>query len=497
MKTYKGVFRRNEFYTVLGRRQYNLWILVVVFVLVIGSLAFSTAGRSFLKKKMEDPFINWVNVSNEPELENFYKALEEGLKGEDSAIMRFEIDAVERNNYMVEFLEGGKRMIGRTLSSQSGLWEKILHPSNTMVCRFEDIKEGDFGWVVSADFLEGLGYGINEKDYPLFLSWAYRSQEGEHSIPIPLMAVVERLPDDIDFVTTNYFYEQRFDETHPFDVEDSSRYFNRVQFVSGSEDMQDTLRHFFDSVKVELEWEASEPYGLAYREAWLYSAIIYDTMVRLGQMDTLCRDICKKFPDVYRCYEYEFGKGFELNPDYVSVMFRNLTRVKEFQLWAKEKYGVRIDMAQIEAKENFNIFNNLAVGLCVAIILMAISFVSIFLYFLISAHFQKISKNLGTIMAFGLDNRNIVRIYTGVFMMLIILGLLVALVLLLSFQLIFQRCGIGYDLNGEVYPYLDLWNAWVGWVLLGILTLSGLVIVIFLSRKLKSTPGDLIYERTK
>jgi hypothetical protein len=173
-------------------------------------------------------------------------------------------------------------------------------------------------------------------------------------------------------------------------------------------------------------------------------------------------------------------------------MFQDLGKIKEFQTWAKDDFNIRIDMAQIEAKENFKTFQLLSLFLSSALILISILFIIIFLYFLINAHFQKISKNLGTIMAFGLDNNNIIKIYLLVFIRLVLYGLIPASITLASVQLLFHFLKIVRD-NGM--PYINMNDIWIYTVLLGIIVLSIIATYIIMGKKLKSTPGDLIYER--
>lgn len=492
---YNRIFIHNEFHTILGNRWHNFWILFAVFLLSVGALSVSRSGLEFLRVKMEDPFINWVNISNEPVLDKFFEELSSGQFSEQASITEhFNINAVEKNNFLVEFVKGNRRIIGRTLDYNSNLWEKILNETNIKynIKRTTPISERDFGWVVTADFLHNLGY--TEDQIPLFIS-IYSTISA--IVPIPILAVVDRLPDDIDFVTTNYFYEQKQDLSHPFDI-NQSKYFSPLQFVAEIDiaDAEQTQTLLSDMLAgIDLEWENPTIYEAAHQEATLLSAIVYDTTLTMDVLDSLCQTIEQIYPEIYRYYDYQFGTGYEMKPDYVSVMFNSLEKVKEFQKWSKDQFNIRIDMAQIEAKENFSLFNKLATGLCWAIVIMAGLFVLIFLYFLINSHFQKISRNLGTIMAFGLGMRSIIYIYLIVFIRLILTSLFMPVVLLAIVQYFLAFFGIGYELNGTVLPYFDMTDTWVLGFIGIILLMSATATLVFMNRKLHSTPGDLIYER--
>jgi hypothetical protein len=246
----------------------------------------------------------------------------------------------------------------------------------------------------------------------------------------------------------------------------------------------------------DLEWENSEDYYDAFKDAKIISAIVREDEDRYAEITQKCDEIIDNSKTkIYRYFEYDFGVGRDLKTDYISIMFNDLRQIKEFQKFAKEEFDIRIDMAQIDAKENFETFNNLATLLCAAIIAISIFFVVIFLYFLINAHFQKISKNLGTIMAFGINNKSMITIYLFVFMKLIIVGLLSAIMLLSLSQFVFWIFSCGYPLNSFTVPYLNMCDWLVMAVILLVLALSAGVTYYIMAKKLEATPGDLIYER--
>jgi hypothetical protein len=131
--------------------------------------------------------------------------------------------------------------------------------------------------------------------------------------------------------------------------------------------------------------------------------------------------------------------------------------------------------------------------LCLFIAIIAIAFVAIFLYFLIDSHFRRISKNLGTIMAFGLGNKQIIKIYLSVFLLMITVSLLSVIAALRLSEIVFNTMH-WWQYEGKM-PHFSLCDAWVIITILVIPLISTLATVIFLSNKLKATPGDLIFER--
>lgn len=95
-------------------------------------------------------------------------------------------------------------------------------------------------------------------------------------------------------------------------------------------------------------------------------------------------------------------------------------------------------------------------------------------------------------MAFGLDNAKIIQIYLSVFMRLVLSGLVPAVLLLIAIQMLLYFLNI---VRENSMPYINMNDIWIYAVLLGIIVLSIIATYVIMGKKLKSTPGDLIYER--
>jgi hypothetical protein len=504
MKKYNEIFLKNELRTIFGKKWINFWILLAVFLLTIGSLCFSRAGLDFLSKKMNDPFIKWVQVKEQGDFVNFQKDILAGTTKD-----KFSISTIESNNFILEYVFTADfkkwRVEGRTIAQNSQLLDKILDKENTIVKRQKEISQNDFGWIVTKDLMSNLGYE-DENNYPLFINYTYPGNmenidsmgitnfDGFIVIPIPIIAVVRQLPDLLDFITPSYFKQQLESHSNPFNISMHDIYYQDLILVveNPTQAIEEKISKQLSNsgLSYDEDWNATtDNFAQSLRDATKYRIIVRDSNVKL--LNLLADEICND-PNIYRYYNYEFDRGFQLTPDYMSFMFDDLNKVQNFAKWAKNPYGVRIDMAQIEAKNNFSIFNQLANGLCIAIIAISVLFIIIFLWFLIKSHFQKISKNLGTIMAFGLDNRSIIRIYLAVFMALVFFALTVATVLLLVTQYTFAFFGF---VRENAMPYLNMFDIWVISALGGILILSVIVTLFSMNTKLKATPGDLIFER--
>jgi hypothetical protein len=399
-----------------------------------------------------------------------------------------------------------KRVEGRTILYDSDLLNKILDDDNAVVTRPQKIDANDYGWIVTRDLMLRLGYE-DESHYPLYINYTFPGSTenlkkfglknvGDYfEIPIPIIAVVEQLPDLLDFIAPTYFMEQNASGSKPFIVPNHESYFTDLYLVAENPDadLESRLKTRFNNAGLLYDDDYFEKTSLAHllRPATQFRIIIRDSVYQT--LNQVVSEICEKEKDVYRTYDWAFDGGFRLQPNYLSFMFEDLSQVKAFSLWAKEKHGIRIDMAQIEAKENFNTFNILSSMLCLFIAIIAIAFVAIFLYFLIDSHFRRISKNLGTIMAFGLANKQILCIYLAVFLLMITASLLAVVAVLGVSEIVFNTMH-WWQYEGKM-PHFSFCDAWVIITILVIPLISALATVIFLSNKLKATPGDLIFER--
>ena len=80
---YFRLFVKREGKVVLGKNFSNLWLLAAVLTATFLAIAFSNASLDYLSYKMDDPFINWVDIKNEYGEGDFY-GLEAALDSEEN-----------------------------------------------------------------------------------------------------------------------------------------------------------------------------------------------------------------------------------------------------------------------------------------------------------------------------------------------------------------------------------------------------------------------------
>ena len=195
---------------------------------------------------------------------------------------------------------------------------------------------------------------------------------------------------------------------------------------------------------------------------------------------------------VRRVYDYNFSDYAIHEKAYLSVYFNTLTHVREFESFVNDDYHIKVDMSQVNAKENFNAVSIMAGILSWAIIVFAITCIILFIVNLLQSYFQKVQRNIGTFKAFGVSNRRL----TGVYVLIVGATILGAILIALTVTSLLQGgLALGGVLKDGTYNYLSLWSAKTILSIIIILVVSIATVYIVMERLLRQTPGDLIYDR--
>ncbi|MEO1451199.1 MAG: ABC transporter permease, partial [Bacteroidota bacterium] len=187
-----------------------------------------------------------------------------------------------------------------------------------------------------------------------------------------------------------------------------------------------------------------------------------------------------------------------LDYDYLAVNFVNTSSVRNFKDYLKEEFDLDIDMAQIEAKENFSFVTRLTRIISLVLIGLSVLSICLFVSSIFRRHLDKIRRNIGTFKAFGLDNGTLMQTY--LVLINVFIGISMAGGLLLAW--IFGALG-GIRLilrltqnkieAGE--SYFQLGNVWTLIAIGAVLLISFLVLYLTANKILRRSPGDLIYDR--
>ena len=208
-----------------GKRGFNFWVLVFIFLLAIISIGFGSASIKYLQYKMDDPFINWVDIIVHQKISdrNLKMPLEKFLS--DSTLREnIQFESPEANYLLnIDFRHQEKekniQLQGRSIDSHSSILPKILDKSNVVKRRALSLSDQELGLIVTQSTLNDLGYtGIPAFIY-LSLSYDEESCQriglsvgvnGSYPVAFPVVAVVRQLPGMNSFLFTKRFLQQNF-----------------------------------------------------------------------------------------------------------------------------------------------------------------------------------------------------------------------------------------------------------------------------------------------
>ena len=512
MKEYLNLLGQREAKVVLGRRYFNLWLLTLVLAAMLISVAFSNGSLKYLSEKMNDPFTNWVDISNgygSSDLPGFLYELQQ-----PETQQHYLFKNVQADHYS-SFTFYGKNKTMHYLRCRffehlnSELVEAILDPqnvvSNSAISR-EKLVDKSFGFIVTKDVMKKLGYA--EDSIPAYIQFLSNSMgadtlgfdmiEGKFALaPVPVLGVVNRLPGNMDMIASSFFLEQNSNDLYyPFSMNNVEYAKSLTYYVTGDintfqKKVSSVMPSNFNSdIIVEDE---QLPYA-SWKPGTIVS--IYPDRNEVGTK--VYKDLSLRIASVVspeeatRIFKYQTSDYHFNESEYISVNFLSLDSIRAFETFAKEKFKVDIEMSQVNAKENFNDVSLMANILSWAMIIFSIVCIVMFIVNMLQSYFQKVKKNIGTFKAFGISSFELIAVYVLILICIIFSALAIALVVAWGIELLLPVFGVMKD--GE-FSYLALWSAKTFWAI-GVVVLSTIVTVYVVMRKLlDKTPGDLIYDR--
>lgn len=498
---FKNLFLLNEFNDLTGKSRKGILALSVILALTFCALGYSVGGIKYLKSKMEDPFTNWVNMTVKPSYKDKIPSLLhhfEDTKKRDS----FHLDNISK--YIIEYFlfqdpnkNGFYNKKVRTIDTDGDLIKEILHAkNNNVVAGFEYTDEADMdfpkcGIIIKESTLESLGIEdiSTIKEIPF--------KRGNHMIYTEVFAVVKELPDLCDGLVSNHFYnilQKEFGRTGFIPVNSTNKFIIHGKMAKGTEGtFQANLESGLKANNIISLDVGKYPINdnISMDEVVAYSRDYYE----IDSLRTLIAELVEKgtfqFANLYIPSNCETQQQYNeiLTPYYLAFNFNKLDKVRDFNNYLKDnpRFLMEITMDQVESKENFALVSRLTSF--IAIILLIFSFLSIVFYInsLLTKHLEKIKQNLGTLKAFGLNNKFLVSTYVGIILLFMILSVIIAFGISLLFaylETLFFKI-----------PIIDLFDYRIYLTILVILIIAVVTSYYSIKKILLKTPGDLIYNR--
>lgn len=504
------LFLTKEYAELCGKRNFNLWVLTAIFCVSIFVIGFGSASMKYLSYKMDDPFINWVDINLDQQGRGWDKEDPQTFLKRKEVQERFRFvdpqpNFVHFRSFCKKDGSGALQFDGRSIAAYSydqdsnmapnPILEKILDRSNVVERRDIPLNDNDLGVIITAEMAKTLGY----EESPAFVAlWQAQDVEqcemmglgggigGNYPVWVPVVAIVHQLPGMNAFLFTSRYWREIYSNDPFSPILDEN---NEELLLCGSE-------KYLSEVKEKVEGYGYETELAPYMESWkpLFCLKV--------QTDGFGEERTKRFNELVsrlsldktqyvRIYNYRFANNEGGRSQYCSVRMLSLDSIRSFAEEIHERCDIKLEMTNIEAKENFNFVQRMGVVLSGSIIVIVALFIMVFIYFMLQSHFQKIQRNIGTFKAFGVDNRTLDRIYIQIILKIVVLA--------------FAIGGAAAALAAWLWSLVSviedgfLWVDVIVWwnLLLFVLAVVAAVVASLLvsHRMLRKTPGDLIYDR--
>ena len=516
MKEYLTLLIKRESKIVLGKYYANLWLLTAVLLATFISIAFSHGSMLYLDEKMNDPFTMWVDIYNgDKNRSSDFDGFKESLY-EDEIKRKYNYNEVQTDvyyPYMFCSVDGKNTHTFRCRFVENiscELVKKILEENNLVSgCRIPSgsLDSNTLGFIITEDVMKRLN--ISSDSIPAYINFASYAggaeffgfdavdADGYAPAPVPLLGVVKRLPSGMDMFGS-YNYKVQRDRNN---LQLAKEEYHRALYYYVEDDVESFKKRIEaiipDSLMKTLN--VLQVNDLNELKSWKNGNI---ARVYVGDQvnspTSLYIDINKKILSLYhpsritRIYNYNHSDEQINYYDYLSIQFHDLNSIKAFEQYAKNEFGVEIEMSQVNAKENFNAVTTMANVLSMAMITFAIICIVMYIVNMMQNYFQKVKCNLGTFKAFGMSSFRLIGVYVLIIVMVLLLAVILSLMITWGIELLLPVLGIMKDGTSN---YLALWNmkTMISIVIVIFSTLLTLYVVI--RKLLGRTPGDLIYDR--
>lgn len=518
--TFQTLFRAKEFVTLSGRRRRNIVILSLVTLSTFLSVGFALGGLNYLAKKLDDPFVKQLSFQANKKITGVDNS--EAIKTVQSWSDEFQFNAKNVTMYGPTFnrfldVDGKpqRRFKGRGMSAQNPVLKDLLgsdnlswfSPTANLMAEMDDAL---IRIILKESFLEK--HGFDALDPP---SYIRIFRPGLEPRQVPVLAVVKELPDKANYVLSHnaWLALTTTEGTIPKTLGNELLVYVKGLSKSNEAQIHQELRQEAQKANIAVESIYTVP-GKSITEPSRWSprneAIVNISMPRGDTSNyQLAAALGTYLEGKSGMVLYPWGsidqyklEGGEKYFENMTVYFNDLKQVEPFTEKLIAEFdagrGIEVDLSSLKNKDNLRLFSGLAKILAVFLIAFSVLSITTFVNSLISSHFQKIQKNLGTLKAFGLSTGALISAYARISLTFVVIsasaGYLVALALGLvgTMRLVMMATGLPLDKDAI---YFDLFNVESALTFIVIVATSFLFVWLNLRKMLKNTPGELIYGR--
>ncbi len=536
------LFYEKESIELLGyhSRLRNFWTVFIIMLVTFLAIGFANGSLIYLGDKMKDPFVKSMNVAVQHDRQSDVDLLIETLNNDTVALQTYGVNkATGFTLFPLEFRKNNGKLTmltGRTMNEDDPILKELLKGSNVITGETKGFRSyNDDGIIISEKMLLDLGLNADTKFIPVHVM---ESEDVSADIPIPVRAVLRRLPGDLDdeisFLITGFLHANLvlpITETNiPYSPDNtkSLEIYLDSQDTLVAENMMETVKTYLNdnNSRVSIDganFRVRQPRLLKYKvdsSAYVpgYSmniafmgrkpsynqiAMLFDDLVQITSLKEL--PVTMKYTVDH--YTQEQVARADRRLDRLTIHFDKLNHIQSFEdEYIKPKYPyINLDMAKIESLKNYNYITKLTMGLSIILVILSVYSIASFLSNVFENHLNKIKMNIGTLMAFGTGGLKL--IYRRLMMVYLFIPLTFSLIIAsllgyLGLIRLIMSCLIR-DLDKGLF--FNLWSfgnppATMP-LIITILAVFSIVLVTLQRYKkiihslLQKTPGDLIFGR--
>lgn len=460
--------------------------LILVYSLALFSMGSSQQVMAFLEEKMNDPFVEGISTivpASKCDQNNIKTRLLENKALKDEYDIE-DIRMFAKNYVVVRSNDSTKTLpVGCFDNKSHPLWEMLSSKPELFKTAFNSCKPFDHltqsGVIISANALKELGHAIQEpRSIPLTIDWYNDSSVGT-PVKLPILAVVESLPFDIDIAIRSHTWgaltknDGNLDEANVWFVDDT----NLSQITS------ENVPH---AVRV--------PNGMFYSGGSLRSGMA---------------EIQQHGEKVSFLHVTDTSQVNNLQEEHVifSMSAEGLSKIrlledalkKDKKLYCEGASGnskiLEFEETKIVAKENLVIFKSFAQLLSAALVLITLILIVNYTGAVLRLHINNNKQNLGTLTAFGYPNKTIISLYLRITATILGGAFVVSYLLIwplgyLGFNVFLNWFNLNERLSDVSFSHIPLTYSIPLFVVLPLVILAWRI-----QGQLKATPGDLVYDR--
>jgi len=549
-----NIFVYNELKEFLGRTfPRNL-----IFVLFIQFLIFYLIGTAngildFVAQQDKNPFVKVINITSsydgiEASMEKVQKEIKVSDYGIDAityftqATNHFNpVNEHPDNTTQEEFfdpIDKGKQnhqlISVRSLQPNDPLREYLLKIPALRPTGTDFSGDNDYSVIVTRNFLTRLG----QKD-STFIIRSINNAGEKCWQPLPVRGIVDQLPGDADMVCLDNLWAS-INNDNTWDLASDQLVFwikmdsvlftekfhsllvNQISSIAISNGIPletknsydpilfDTVRNVvvkpIENIQDLFEVRISSP-GISKSN----KDLIFGLLMRDNSIVNFLKDNNIPLERMQLSYLNTLASGGEVKYNDANLSVNSFKHIYEFSEKVYQISGIRLDMGKIERIRTYRIVASVTVMLSSFLIVFSILIITILLSNILSNHLNKIKKNIGLLMAFGVSTKVIYQCIMGTFIFVTLIGgaaLSYILGDLFHFNKYIFESSTGFvlpDFSGFKLSWAYISDSHLIYkfitnpTLITIVLMMGFNLIRFnfiINQIFKETPGNLIYDKS-